>query len=107
MTHPEIQTGVRDYVTQTGTLANLHTKDDLRAHLQNFYAHYSVRSIEVVARHFDDWFFFHELRWTVEAKQGPDAGGIFRYHTAEYAEVSAAGLVVAHIGHGTDQLKVG
>jgi hypothetical protein len=28
--HPEIQTGVRDYVAQTGTLVNLHTKDDGR-----------------------------------------------------------------------------
>jgi hypothetical protein len=44
---------------------------------------------------------------TVEAKQGPEAGGVFRHHTAEYAEASAAGLVVAHIGHGTDQLRAG
>ena len=105
--HPEIQTGVRDYVAQTGTLVELHTKDERRAHLQDFYAHYAVRGIEVVTQHFDDWFFFHELRWTVEAKKGPDAGGVFRYHTAEYAEVSATGFVVAHIGHGTDQLRIG
>ncbi|MFI9584318.1 hypothetical protein ACIHCQ_21320 [Streptomyces sp. NPDC052236] len=79
----------------------------MRAHLQDFYGHYSVRGIEVVNQHFDDWFFFHELRWTVEVRKGPDAGGVFRYHTAEYAEVSAAGLVVARIGHDTDQLRIG
>ncbi|WP_326585270.1 hypothetical protein OG889_43980 [Streptomyces sp. NBC_00481] len=105
--HPEIQTGVRDYAAGVGTLVELHTKDELRAHLQEFYAHYEVREIEVVKQHFDDWFFFHELRWTVEARRGPEAGGVFRHHTAEYAEVSGAGLVVAHIGHGTDQLKLG
>ncbi|KOU57051.1 hypothetical protein ADK57_40245 [Streptomyces sp. MMG1533] len=105
--HPEIQGGVRDYVSHSGTLPEMHTKDDLRAHLEAFYAEYSVRSIEVVNQHFDDWFFFHELRWTVEARRGPNAGACFRYHTAEYAEVSAAGLVVAHIGHGTDQIKLG
>ncbi|MER5220537.1 hypothetical protein [Streptomyces flaveus] len=105
--HPEIQGGVRDYVSHSGTLPAMHTKDDLRANLEAFYATYSVRSIEVVHQHFDDWFFFHELRWTVEARQGANAGHSFRYHTAEYAEVSAAGLVVAHIGHGTDQIKLG
>lgn len=104
--HPDIQTGVRDYVAQTGTLVNLHTNEDLRAYLQDFYAQYSVLSIEVVTKHFDDWYFFHELRWTVEAKKGLAAGSIFRYHTAEYAEVTSAGLLTAHIGHGTDQLKV-
>ncbi|MFE7837185.1 hypothetical protein ACFU53_14430 [Streptomyces sp. NPDC057474] len=105
--HPEVQTGVRDYAAGVGTLVELHTKDDLKAHLQEFYAHYEVREIEVVKQHFDDWFFFHELRWTVEARKGSAAGGVFRYHTAEYAEVSGAGLVVAHIGHGTDLLKLG
>ncbi|MEV6595006.1 hypothetical protein [Streptomyces acidicola] len=104
--HPEVQTGARDYVAQTGTLVELHTKDELRAHLEDFYAHYAVRGIEVVNKVYDDWFFFHELRWTVEARKGPDAGAVLRYHTAEYAEVSAAGLVVARIGHGTDQLKI-
>ncbi|MFM9695103.1 hypothetical protein [Streptomyces europaeiscabiei] len=105
--HPEVQTGVRDYAAGVGTLAELHTKDELKLHLQEFYAHYEVREIEVVKQHFDDWFFFHELRWTVEARKGPEAGSVFRHHTAEYAEVSGAGLVVAHIGHGTDQLKLG
>jgi len=104
--HPEIQTGVRDYVAQTGTLANLHTNEDLRAYLEDFYAHYSVLGIDVITRHYDDWYFFHELRWTVEAKKGPAAGSVFRYHTAEYAEVTAAGLLSAHIGHGTDQVKI-
>ncbi|MCL8012063.1 hypothetical protein [Streptomyces sp. AS02] len=107
LAHPEIQTGVRDYVTHTGTLVELHTKDDLRSHLEDFYAHYTVREIDVVAQHFDDWFFFHELRWTVEARRGARAGQVLRHHTAEYAEVSGAGLVVAHIGHGTDQLRIG
>lgn len=105
--HPEIQTGVRHYAAGAGTLVELHTKDELRSHLQEFYAHYEVRDIEVVKRHFDDWFFFHELRWTVEVRRGPEAGSVLRHHTAEYAEVSGAGLVVAHIGHGTDQLKLG
>lgn len=105
--HPEIQGGVRDYVSHSGTLPEMHSKDDLRAHLEAFYEEYSVLSIDVVHKHFDDWFFFHELRWTVEARRGPNTGKRFRHHTAEYAEVSAAGLVVAHIGHGTDQIELG
>ncbi|MEW1722057.1 hypothetical protein [Streptomyces sp. NPDC093109] len=105
--HPEVQGGVRDYVSHSGTLPEFHTKDEFRAHLEDFYAEYTVRSIEVVHQHFDDWFFFHELRWTVEARRGANAGKVFRYHTAEYAEVSAAGLVVAHIGSGTDQITLG
>jgi hypothetical protein len=63
--------------------------------------------IAVVNKHYDDWFLFHELRWTVESRKGPDAGAVHRHHTAEYAEVSAAGLVCAHIGHGTDRIRLG
>ncbi|MFD7122496.1 hypothetical protein ACFWAA_36485 [Streptomyces sp. NPDC059922] len=105
--HREIQTAVRDYVAQTGTLVNLHTEEELREHLQDFYAQYSVLGIEVVTRQFEDWYFFHELRWTVEARKGPAAGRVFSYHTAEFAEVTVAGLLTAHIGHGTDQIEVG
>jgi len=104
--HAEIQTAVRDYVSQSGTLVELHGKGDLQAHLQNFYAHYSVRGIDVVHQYVDEWFMFDELRWTVEALQGPDAGAVFRYHTAEFAPVSSTG-VLAHIGHGTDQIRIG
>ncbi|MGW0708479.1 hypothetical protein ACWD4G_21420 [Streptomyces sp. NPDC002643] len=104
--HPEIQTGVRDYVAGAGTLTQLHTADELKAHLREFYAHCAVRAIEVVKQHFDDWFFFHELRWTVEVRKGADAGRVLRYHTAEYAEVSGEGLLVSHIGHGTDRISV-
>lgn len=93
--------------SSSGILPERHTRDDLRANLETRYEEYSVRSIEVVNRHFDDWFFFPELRWTVEARQDANAGQSFHDHTAEYAEVSAAGLVVAHIGHGTDQSKFG
>ncbi|MDT0321924.1 hypothetical protein [Streptomyces millisiae] len=107
LAHPEIQAGLRDYVAGTGTLAELHGVEELRAHLSDFHAHYAVRGIEVVASHLDAWFFFHELRWTVEARKGPEAGAVLRYHTAEYAEVSAAGLVVARIGHGTDPIRIG
>ncbi|MEU7288413.1 hypothetical protein AB0A81_24430, partial [Streptomyces flaveolus] len=65
------------------------------------------KEADIVTRHFDEWFFFHELRWTVEAKKGPAAGSVLRHHPAEYAEVSAPGLLVAHIGHGTEQIKIG
>jgi hypothetical protein len=100
--HPHIQTGLRDYVAGSGTLAELHTSEDLRTHLRDFYHHFSVREVAVINQHVDDWFFFHELRWTVETK----AGHLRRFHTAEFAEVSAAGLVVARIGHGTDLAAV-
>jgi hypothetical protein len=105
LAHPEIQTAVRDQVSHTGTLVELHTKDDLKAYLRDFYDRYDVRDVDVVNKHADEWFLFHELRWTVEARQGAEAGNVFRYHTAEFAEVSADGLLVAYIGHGTDQLK--
>ncbi|MFJ2608745.1 MULTISPECIES: hypothetical protein [unclassified Streptomyces] len=106
MAHPEIQGGVRDYVSHSGTLPELHSREDLRGRLKDFYSEYTVRSIDVIARHVEEWCFFHELRWTVELRRGPNAGQVFQYHTAEFAEVSGDGLVTAHIGHGTDQIKL-
>ncbi|WP_212997981.1 hypothetical protein [Winogradskya consettensis] len=100
--HPETQTGTRDYLTDAGTLVELHTRDELRAHLTAFYDHYSVRELALINQHVDDWFFFHELRWTIESPTGT----VLRFHTAEYAEVSPTGLVVARIGHGTDPIPL-
>ncbi|MGW0711448.1 hypothetical protein ACWD4G_36780 [Streptomyces sp. NPDC002643] len=107
MAHPETQTALRDYVGQTGTLVELDGRNELREFLRDFHAQYTVRDIEIVHRHFDDWFFFHELRWTLEVRRGPDSGSILRHHTAEYGEVAEPGVVVSRIGHGTDQIKIG
>lgn len=101
LAHPEIQTGVRDYLRHTGTLVELHTADELRAHLAAFHERYDVQALDLLQRHTDDWFFFHELRWTVRDRQ---RDAVLTYHTAEYAEVDADGRLVAYIGHGTDQL---
>ncbi|MGY0488205.1 hypothetical protein [Streptomyces sp. WG-D5] len=102
LAHVEIQAGLRDYQADTGTLAQVHNREELRLHLEGFFSRYRVVGIDVVTSHYDDWFFFHELRWTVESRTGDDAGQTYRYHTAEYAELSAEGKVVTHIGHGTD-----
>ncbi|MEV6345174.1 nuclear transport factor 2 family protein [Actinoplanes sp. NPDC051851] len=100
LAHPEIQTGLRDYVRETGTLAALHTADGLREHLAAFTGRFEVLSLDVVQRHTDDWFFFHELRWRVRDRE---TGAVRVHHTAEYGEVDADGRIVAYIGHGTDQ----
>lgn len=96
MSDQEIQTAVRDFVDDTGTLVELHDATALRAHLETFYATFQVDEIEIVNRYVNDWAVFAELRWRVRRD-----GVCLTFRTAEIAEIDRDGVMVARIGHGT------
>ncbi|MFG1609808.1 hypothetical protein [Actinoplanes sp. NPDC049265] len=99
LAHPEMQTAVRDYVADSGTVVELHTAAEMQAHFMAFFERYDVLSIDVTQSHADDWFFFHELRWTVRDR---NRDTVVVHQRAEFAEVSADGRIVAYVGHGVD-----
>lgn len=98
--HPDSQTGVRDYVTDSGTLAGLHSRDELRDYLDRFYKRFQVHEIQLVNRLATDWFAFAELLWVVSKRDDP--GQKLYFYTAEFGEVRPDGLFASRIGHGTE-----
>ena len=99
---PDVQTAIRDYVDDTGTLVELHGAEGLRDYLERFHTRYAVEEIELVHRYVAEWFVFAELRWVVRVAEGSDAGTRVVFRTAEVAEVGPDGLIAARIGHGTE-----
>lgn len=101
MTKPDVQTAVRDYTVETNSHTELHGADELRSHLERLYERFTVRNIEVLHRHVEDWLVFSELWWQVELRSGANAGRIATFRTAELSEVAADGRLTSRIGHGT------
>lgn len=103
--HPQAQIGIRDYVDDTGPpLAEMHSAEALRCHLERFFSRFHVHEISLVQRLITDWFAFAELLWIVEDKQQP--GQRYAFYTAEHAEVRPDGLFASRIGHGTDRKPI-
>ncbi len=102
--HPDAQIGIRDYVNDTGTLAGMHSADEYRLHLEQFFSRFQIHEISVIQRLVTDWFAFAELLWVVEDRTGP--GPKCSFYTAEHSEVRPDGLFASLIGHGTDLKKI-
>lgn len=102
--HPDAQVGLRDYVNDTGALAGLHSRQDLKEHLAEFFRRFKVIDVSLVQRFATDWFVFAELLWIVEDRQ--QALKRFKFYTANHAEVRPDGLFASMIGHGTDRQAI-
>jgi hypothetical protein len=96
--HPDAQIGIRDHVTDSGTITAFHNSDEYRSHLDQFFGRFKVRDIQIVDRLAMDWFVFAELCWIVEER-----GTKLRFFTADHAEVRPDGLFASRIGHGTER----
>lgn len=97
--HDGVASAVRDYVEDTGTLAELTGKDAHRSWYRAFFDTYDVRSVQPLCQVTEDWYVFAELRITV-APRGAD--GELAFHTAEFHVPAKDGRFVARIGHGTE-----
>jgi hypothetical protein len=99
---PGVQSAVRDYVDDTGTLVGL---DGVAAH-QDFYGRlferYEIAEVLLLERVVQDWYVFAELRVTVVPRSGPDRGRRIGFNIAEFLVPAADGRFIARIGHGTD-----
>jgi hypothetical protein len=97
-----IQTAVRDYVDDTGTLVLLDGKEALRAHYLAFFDKFDVVAVDLLCRVVQDWYVFAEVRLRVRVRKGADVGAEAEYHTAEFSVLAPDGRVLVRTGHGTD-----
>lgn len=101
MHHQDAQIGIRDHVTDSGTITSLHSRNEYRAHMKKFFDRFEVVDLQIVHRLATDWFVFAELVWIVEEKGAQPARLMF--YTADHAEVHPDGLFASRIGHGTER----
>lgn len=102
--HADAQIGVRDYITDSGTIAGMHSSAEYRAFLEQLFARYEIVDVQMVERVGYDWFVFAELLWLVREKGG--ARRVCKFHTIDIAEVLPDGLFASRIGHGTEVVPV-
>ena len=98
-THPKVQVGIRDYVTDSRTITDIHDVEGVQRYLAAFYDRYQVRELELAQRYVNYWCAFAELRWTAEDRT---SGHVVQFNTIEITDIDDAGVFRARIGHGTD-----
>jgi len=102
--HPNAQIGIRDHVTDSGTVAGLHSRSEYRSYLEQFFSRFEVLDIQTVHRLVTDWFVFAEMLWVVAERGKP--GAKYKFYTADHSEVRPDGLFASRIGHGTDRISL-
>lgn len=95
----DVQSGVRNYVDNTGALIELGGKDAARAHYAALFDKYEIISVDVLYQVVQEWYVFIETRVTVQPRQG---GPREAFHIAEYYVIAKDGRFFVRIGHGTD-----
>jgi len=98
-THPKTQVGIRDYVTDSRTITDIHDVDGVQHYLSAFYDRFRVGELELVQRYVNYWCAFAELRWTADDRTN---GHVVQFNTIEITDIDDAGVVRARVGHGTD-----
>ncbi|HEY6531368.1 MAG TPA: hypothetical protein VIY72_03635 [Acidimicrobiales bacterium] len=101
-----IQSAVRDYVEDTGTLVGLDGLADHQDFYDRLFRRYEVDDVLLLERVVQDWYVFAELRITVRPRSGPDQGRPFGFNIAEFLVPAADGRFIARIGHGTDLARI-
>ena len=101
--HDDVQSGVRDYVAQTGALNQLEGKPANRAYYAAFFDKFEVLSVDLLDRVVQDWYVFAEVRLTVQPRAG---GPRLAFHIAEFYVTANDGRFFVRVGHGTDPSEV-
>jgi hypothetical protein len=107
VTSEKVQSAVRDYVDDTGTLVGLDGPAEHRQHYGALFERYAVERVDLLARVVQPWYVFAETRWTVRPRTGDAAGSPIAFHTAEFLIPAADGRFIARVGHGTDPATIG
>ncbi len=97
--HEDVQSGVRDYVTESGALTQLVGKAANRDYYSAFSDKFEILRVDLLDRVVQDWYVFAEVRMTVRPRGG---GPILAFHIAEFYVAANDGRFFVRIGHGTD-----
>lgn len=101
--HEDVQSGVRDYVAETGALNQLVGKAAHHAYYAAFCDKFEILGVDLLDRVVQDWYVFAEVRMTVRPRDG---GPNLAFHTAEFYVTANDGRFFVRIGHGTDPATV-
>jgi len=97
----DAQSLVRDYVDDTGTLANLDGADAHRAHYEALFAKYQFESADIIHRISQDSYLFAEVRCNVTPRAGSNGSAPLAFNTAQWFTYRTDGGLT-RMGHGTD-----
>ncbi len=97
--HPDVQSAVRDYVTESGALVELAGIRENAAHYAAFFGKFEVLSLELLHRVVQDWYVFAEFRIAVRPRAG---GPRLAFHIAGFDVAANDGRLFVRIGFGTD-----
>jgi hypothetical protein len=101
-----VQSAVRDYLNDTGTVIGLDDKESHRSFYTSLFDKYDIQSVDLLRRVVQEWYGFAEVRITAEVHGGEHSGGTVAFHTAEFFVPANDGRFVVRIGHGTDPVRV-
>jgi hypothetical protein len=97
-----VQSAVRDYVDDTGTLVGLDGLAAHHDHLERFIGRFAIEEVLLLERVVQDWYVFAEVRMTGVERHPRSAGRRVAFNTSQILVPGADGRFVARIGHGTD-----
>jgi hypothetical protein len=101
-----VQSAVRDYLNDTGTVIGLDGKESHRSFYTSLFDKYDIQSVGLLRRVVQEWYGFAEVRITAEVRGGEHSGRTVAFHTAEFFVPANDGRFVVRIGHGTDPVRV-
>ena len=102
----DVQSAVRDYLNDTGTVIGLDGKESHRSFYTSLFDMYDIQSVGLLRRVVQEWYGFAEIRITAEVRGGEHSGRTVAFHTAEFFVPANDGRFVVRIGHGTDPVGV-
>lgn len=99
---PDFVAAIRDYTSDDYAVLNAASPEVMRDYYERLFAKYRIRELQLVNRMIESWWTFVELHWTVERRDGDDAGKLFEFCTADLAPIGADGKFWVSTGAGTD-----
>ncbi len=97
-----VQSAVRDYVNETGTLIGLRSREDHLSYYRSFFEKFELSGVDLLRRVVQDWYVFAEVRVRGAVRSGDGSGREQEFRLAEFQVPASDGRFVVRIGHGTD-----
>jgi hypothetical protein len=98
----DIGLAIRDYTRDDGSMIQISGVDALIEHYNAIVEQYTISDIQVVERIIESWYVFAELLWTVSPINGPNAGEIVQFCTADLAPIDLDCKFWIRTGYGTN-----
>jgi hypothetical protein len=102
---PDVATAIRSYLSDDYTVINAEGSEALGQYYRSLFSRFRVKDVRLLNRVVESWYVFAELHWTVEHRDGPRAGEVVEFCTADIAPIDAEGKFWVRTGAGTDPVS--